>query len=359
MRHDRIQRWEGTNISGTPDRGLTSLASIDLNLLVPLLALLEERSVTKAAARVNLSQPAMSHALRRLRQVLNDQLLVRDGGAMLLTPYAESLLSPVRRALTASVRVLRPTRFDPTSDDRTITVALTTSTAFALGPLIRRVLDERAPHITLRLLTGTLSDASPLTAEGADVVLLTEGLHSPYPRERLYDDHWVVLASPNIPTDRSAIDLLRREPHIVFDATNAQLRPYETLRQEGIDYRVRETVSDYILIPHLLRESRGVGLHRFQVASLFVQRDGLRMVDFPFPIASLGIDMVWNPWIADDEFRDWLREVLIDAAAPLRARAQEHTRARRHTRAPQQHAHAQPHTSIRSIDEPYSKHSFE
>lgn len=67
-------------------RGLIGLTSVDLNLLVPLLALLEEKSVTRAASRVSLSQPAMSHALRRLRRLLDDELLVRQGGSMILTP---------------------------------------------------------------------------------------------------------------------------------------------------------------------------------------------------------------------------------------------------------------------------------
>ncbi len=302
------------------DRGLTALSSIDLNLLVPLLALLEERSVTRAATRVRLSQPAMSHALRRLRQLLGDELLVRQGGSMILTPRAESLLAPVRRALNESSRALNRTAFDPATDDRTVTVALTTSTAFVFGPLLRAMLDEHAPHMTLRLRTGDMTSPSIFTADGVDAVLLTEGLHSPHPRERLYDDRWVVLASPGIPKDRTALELLGQERHIRFEATGMQLRPYELLEREGVAYRVGQTVSDYILIPHFLRETRGVGLHRFQVASLFVQRDGLRMLDFPFPIAPLGIDVVWNPWLSDDDYRDWLRRLMLDAAAPLRER---------------------------------------
>lgn len=309
----------------SPDHGLTALSSIDLNLLVPLLALLEERSVTRAAARVRLSQPAMSHALRRLRRLLGDELLVRQGGTMILTPRAESLLGPVWRALNESSRALNRTPFDPATDDRTVTIALTTSTAFVLGPLLRAMLDEHAPLMTLRLRTGPVNSASVFTADGVDAVLLTEGLHSPHPRERLYDDRWVVLASPDIPKDLTALELLGGEPHIRYDAAEMQLRPYEVLDREGIAYRVRQTVSDYILIPHFLRETRGVGLHRFQVASLFVERDGLRMVDFPFPIAPLGIDLVWNPWLSDDEYRDWLRGLLVDAAAPLRSRYDLHS----------------------------------
>ena len=306
-----------------PERDLAGLAAVDLNLLVPLMALLEESSVTHAADRVRLSQPAMSHALRRLRTLLGDELLVRQGGSMALTPRAQELIGPVRRALAESVRALSTASFDPLTDGRTVTVTLTSSTAFVLGPRLRRLLDERAPHMTLNLRTADLGAPGVFTADGVDVVLLTEGLRAPHPRERLYDDRWVVIASPDTPAERSALELLREEPHIKVDAEALQLRPYDALDRAGVEYTVRQTVSDYLLIPHFLSEIRGVGLHRFQVVAEFVRRDPLRILPFPFPIAPLGIDMVWNPWLTDDAYRGWLRALLIEAAAPLRARAKQ------------------------------------
>ncbi|NLB46228.1 MAG: LysR family transcriptional regulator [Microbacteriaceae bacterium] len=285
------------------------------------MALLEERSVTHAASRVNLSQPAMSHALKRLRTLLGDELLVRQGGAMLLTPRAEKLIEPVRRALNESVRALNPPPFNPHTDSRTITLALTTSTAFVYGPLLRKLLDERAPQMHLQLQTGDLSDPSVYTANGVDAVLLSEGLRSPYARERLYDDHWVVLTSGDVSRDRTPAQVLEEEPHIRVATEGLQLRPYETLDREGVTYTVRQTVTDYLLIPHFLAIIRGVGLHRFQVASEFLHRDPLRMLPFPYPIAPLGIDIVWNPWLTDDVFKNWLRELMIEAAEPLQRRA--------------------------------------
>ena len=76
------------------------------NLLVPLLALLEERSVTRAADKIGLSQPAMSHALRRLRRLLGDGLLVRQGSGMRLTPLASELLDPLERVLHSTARLV-------------------------------------------------------------------------------------------------------------------------------------------------------------------------------------------------------------------------------------------------------------
>lgn len=304
-----------------PGRALSRLGSADLNLLVPLLAVLEERSVTRAATRVGLSQPAMSHALRRLRHLLGDQLLVRQGGSMVLTPHAEELIAPVRRALHEASRVLDPKPFDPAADDRTITIALTTSTAFGFAPLLSALLAERAPHVELRLRTSNMTAPTIFTDDGVDAILLPEALASPHPRERLYDDRLVILASRQVPVDRTPLELISGEPHIRFDGgPTFQARGYQLLDDEHVPYRVRETVTDYLLIPHLVAFSRAIALHRFQVGIEFRERYDLRMIEFPTPV-SLGIDLVWNPWLPHDAFRAWLREILHAAAEPLQVRA--------------------------------------
>ncbi|MGW4025750.1 LysR family transcriptional regulator, partial [Streptomyces sp. NPDC005009] len=177
---------------GTTRSGLDRLASVNLNLLVPLLALLEERSVTKAAERVGLSQPAMSHALTRMRRLLGDDLVVRHGSGVTLTPRALELVGPLRSALQQTARIVNFPVFDPATDRRIITVAMTTSTAFVVGPRLTRLVRERAPHTTLRLRTITVPAETTFTDQGVDVVLISEGHFSPYPRERLYDDRVVV-----------------------------------------------------------------------------------------------------------------------------------------------------------------------
>lgn len=311
-----------SELAPASERELTRLASADLNLLVPLLAVIEERSVTRAAARVGLSQPAMSHALRRLRLLLGDQLLVRQGSTMMLTPRAEELIAPVRRALHQSAAVLKPGSFDPTVDERTISIALTTSTAFVLAPLLHRTLAARAPNATLRLLTSNMESPNLFTEEGVDVVLLPEAFPSPHGRERLYDDRVVVVASAGVRPDASALDLITEESHVVFTGVpTGRTRSYEVLDAHAVAYTIRATSSDYLVIPHLLAASRGVAMHRYQVGIQFRDSHGLRLEEFPFPMQTLGIDLVWNPWLVDDDYRRWLRTVLIEASEPLRARA--------------------------------------
>jgi DNA-binding transcriptional LysR family regulator len=297
---------------------LDSLAAVDLNLLVPLMALLEERSVTRAAARVGLSQPAMSHTLSRLRRLLGDDLLVRQGSAMALTPHAGELIAPLRHVLDQTARVVRFPGFDPATDKRVITVSLTASTAIVVGGHIARLVAERAPHATLRLLTAALPDETAFTEEGADVVLASRPLSSTLRRERLYDDRYVVIAAKGAaPADASAIDLLRSLPHVMWESARQRVQPYATLAEHGVEYVVAQVVQENFLIPPLVAQVGGVAVHRHRIATSMSERFPLRIEEFPFPVPGLGIDMVWNPRLTDESFVAWLRGVLQDAAAEV------------------------------------------
>lgn len=301
---------------GTTNSGLDRLASVNLNLLVPLLALLEERSVTKAAERVGLSQPAMSHALTRMRRLLGDDLVVRQGSGVTLTPRALELVGPLRSALQQTERIVNFPVFDPATDGRIITVAMTTSTAFVVGPRLTRLVRERAPHATLRLRTITVPTETTFTDQGVDVVLISEGHFSRYPRERLYDDRVVVVAGPDTPAQADALELLTTQPHVVVD-TDRRVFPYSVLEDKGIPYRVGQLSSDFLLVPFLVARAGGVALLRHQVAVAMRRLSDLRIEEFPFPLPGLGIDMVWNPRLTDQHFVAWLRALLQEVAAGL------------------------------------------
>lgn len=306
----------GAEEQGTTRSGLDRLASVNLNLLVPLLALLEERSVTKAAERVGLSQPAMSHALTRMRRLLGDDLVVRHGSGVTLTPHALELVGPLRSALQQTARLVNFPVFDPATDRRIITVAMTTSTAFVVGPRLTRLVGERAPHATLRLRTITVPTETTFTEQGVDVVLISEGHFSPYPRERLYDDRVVVVAAPDTPAEADALELLTTQPHVVVD-TDRRVFPYSVLEDKGIPYRVGQLSSDFLLVPFLVARAGGVALLRHQVAVAMRRLSDLRIEEFPFPLPGLGIDMVWNPRLTDQHFVTWLRALLQEVTEGL------------------------------------------
>jgi DNA-binding transcriptional LysR family regulator len=293
--------------------GLDRLASVNLNLLVPLLALLEERSVTRAAERVGLTQPAMSHALGRMRRLLGDDIVVRQGTGVRLTPRALELLGPLRAALQQTADVVNFPGFDPAHDARVITVAMMTPTAFVVGAPLARLIAQRAPRATLRIRTITMPTEAAFTEEGVDVVLLSDAFASPYPRERLYDDRWVVIASPDTPPEADALRLLTDLPHVVFDAER-RVVPYSVLDEHRVDYRIGQLVSDNLMVVHLVARSGGVvGLQRRRVAAAMREVVDLRIEEFPFPLHGVGIDMVWNPRLSDQFFIEWLRGLLFEA----------------------------------------------
>lgn len=294
--------------------GLARLAAVDLNLLVPLLALLEERSVTAAAARVGMTQPALSHALRRMRRLVGDELLVREGSAMVPTPRALELVAPLRRALRHTAEVVRPARFDPATDGRTVTLAMTGSTALPLLGELARLVGERAPHMVLRLRTMPLTGPADavFTHEGVDALLLPRAFATSYPREPLYDDRWVVLTGGAAPR-RPVEELIELLPHVVLDSSTYRVRPYEVLDELGLRYAVRARVSDNLLIPHVVAATGGLAFHRHAAVADMTRYLDLRLHEFPFPIGRLGIDLVWNPWLADEELRGWLGSVLREA----------------------------------------------
>ncbi|WP_067664816.1 LysR family transcriptional regulator [Nocardia miyunensis] len=301
--------------AGVAGSGLDRLASVNLNLLVPLLAVLEERSVTRAAERIGLTQSAMSHAVGRMRRLFGDDLLVRHGGVATLTPRALELIAPLRAVLQQTAELVDFPGFDPATDRRVVTVAMTTSTAFVLGPRLAGLVAERAPNATLRMRTIAVPTESTFTEHGVDVVLLSEAYASPHPRERLYDDRCVVVASPRTRPDATALELLTGEPHIVVDSER-RVFPYGVLDEQGVNYRVGQRISDFLLVPYLVARAGGVALLRYRVAAAMRTLLDLRIEEFPFPIPGLGIDMVWNPNLGDQQFIAWLRQLLFDAARP-------------------------------------------
>jgi DNA-binding transcriptional LysR family regulator len=306
----------GTVADGELDR----LAATDLNLLVPLMALLEERSVTRAAARVGLSQPAMSHALRRIRRLLGDQVVVRRGNDLTLTPRAAALVAPLRQALQSTARVVGAPEFDPATGARTFSVGLTNSTAFVVGAPLARLLSERAPNAGLRLPDVPAVPDSAFTDEGVDVLLLPETFATRFPRERLFDDRWVVVASPDAPKDATAVELLETLPHVLFDVSPQRLLPYAVLDEHHVRYRVRARVSDSLLVAYLVAGTGAVALHRYSLAAAMSAHVPLRIEDFPFPLQGQGVDMVWNPWLTDEPVREWLRSLLVEVSAGLAPR---------------------------------------
>ena len=179
-----------------------NLRSVDLNLLVVLDALLNECNVSRAGERVGLSQPAMSAAPARLREIFRDPLLVRVGRDLALTRNAEELIVPLREALDRIEMTLRQkARFDPRVDVRTFSISASDYAGFVLlAPFVRAVASE-APNVSIHLLPRSRDAARVLQSNQADLVIEPSELfgESEFPSSPLISDRWLCAVDADNP----------------------------------------------------------------------------------------------------------------------------------------------------------------
>jgi DNA-binding transcriptional LysR family regulator len=174
------------------------LRNLDLNLLLSLDALLEERNVTRAAARLGLSQPAVSAALRRLRRHFGDELLVRTGNRYDLTPLATQLRGTTTTALAGVRRVFEAEPgFDPATSTRECTVVASDSSTTVLGDHLATELARDAPGVRLRFQLQTHGDVdqAPESLRHVDGMVLPHGFLQDLPAVELHTDGWVLVVS--------------------------------------------------------------------------------------------------------------------------------------------------------------------
>jgi DNA-binding transcriptional LysR family regulator len=292
---------------------MPGLASVDLNLLPPLRALLRHRSVTRAAEEIGVSQPTMSNTLRRLRRLLGDELLVRVGKTYQLTARASALIEPLDTALqTIQNEVVEVPAFSPADSRRTFTVASSNvAAATVLSPLARRLVTE-APGVALHVIPLVQSPDRLLDDSGVDLVLLPDTIRTQLPRERLYDEDWVLVVDADNTGIGDTVELsdLAHLPHVVFQVDGLSTGAELALRAAIPDRRVLATVSDFLTIPFLIRGTTAISVIQERVARLLEAHGLVRVVRSPLRLPRFGIDLVWNQRGTGDPACAWLREHL-------------------------------------------------
>ncbi|MGO1553197.1 MAG: LysR family transcriptional regulator [Micrococcaceae bacterium] len=297
-----------------PPANSRDLASLDLNLLVPLQALLEEESVTRASERVGLSQPAMSHALKRLRRLFGDDLLVRRGGGSSLTSLGSSLIGPLRDIMLRTAMLIDGMDFQPGQDTRTVRVAMTSSTVAVIGNRLGEAMRRHAPRMRLHIQVAWESADEVFTRERADVLLLSRALETSYQREHLYDDDWMVMSGVDDLTEANVLERLSSRSHVMFDP-GWNLLPYRVMHTKGIRPEIHLRVADSVVLPTLVEGRDVVAIHRRRAIEQLSEGTRIWAVPFPLDVGELGVDLVWNPWLSDVAFKEWFGGLLRRCAA--------------------------------------------
>jgi DNA-binding transcriptional LysR family regulator len=295
------------------------MESRDLKLLLTIDALLQEGNVTLAAKRLGLSTPATSHALARIRDRLNDPLLVRAGRRMVLTPRDEQLRPQVRSLVEEATRVLSAAvPFSPRDLDRTFTVFTTDHVLLVLGPTVDRILHEEAPDVSLRFLPSVIDDWIPLRDGAADLSVCILGHFPPEFRTRqLFTDRFVCVVRADHPRvgKRLTLDEYLALDHIVVSPLGRPSHVDSVLAERGLERRIRRIVpfflsglllaatTDSILtVSHRAAESMAATLH-------------LRILEPPLPLSAYALNLMWHPRLENEPANQWLREVFVRAAA--------------------------------------------
>lgn len=301
-----------------------NLAGVDLNLLVALDALLTERSVTRAAGRLGLSQPGMSNTLARLRKLFGDPLLVREGLTLVPTRRAESLRQPVQEALSLIQHALYDrTAFDPASDHATFTVSCSDySLLMLMGPLVRR-LAAAAPGLTIQVLPRA-PDAVRLLRDGeADLVIEPVEIMPDVtlPSMRLFADRWLccVWEGSAEVDDRMTMETYLRLGHLVYSAVRGHpVSLVDTyLAQAKVPRRIEFTIESFLLAPFLLQGTDLVALVPERAVSHLRRMAAVRFLDPPLHLPSITETLWWNPRHTVDPAHAWLRARIAEIAAEL------------------------------------------
>ncbi|WP_050469196.1 LysR family transcriptional regulator [Herbaspirillum chlorophenolicum] len=291
------------------------IRSLDLNLLKALDALLDERNVTRAAARLGVTQPAMSGILTRLRENFGDPLFVRAQRGIVPTQRALELAQPVRQVLSDIGALLQPVLFDPHAARLDFSIAATDYALRAIAVPFLSALKQRAPHVRVALASvedGPLQDR--LERGEIDLALTTPegtppGLHA----RRLFDEHYVCVLRADHPAARGKRLSLKQ-----FCALDHALASYagdpfsgvtdQALAALGMQRRVSLSVKRFLILPDILRASDMVAV---VPSRLVAGLEGLKQMALPLAVPGFTKTAVWHERAHRDPAQRWLRELLF------------------------------------------------
>jgi DNA-binding transcriptional LysR family regulator len=292
------------------------LQRIDLNLLVAFEMLVAERSVSAAASRLGISQPAMSSTLGRLRALFDDELFVRSGRTMLPTVRAMQLAEQVSQALAQLRTALEPqARFDPGTSRRAFNVTGGDYATMVILPHLAACLAEEAPAVDLRFrFVEKDTTFGLLDTDRLDLAL---GVFPDPPKrlglQALFEERFVCLARRDHPVlgDGLTLDKFASLPHLLVtergDSTGAV---DEALARHGLARRIALTVPHVLVVPSVLSRSDLVATVGARAARMFAQAAPLSIHETPVEIPKWRLSMLWSRQKAGDLGLAWLRDVM-------------------------------------------------
>ena len=306
--------------------------SLDLNLLRVFDEVMSERSLTRAAHKLSLTQPAVSNAMRRLREVLGDELLVRQGQGVEPTPRAQALWPVVREALQQLEGVLVPEDFNPATADTTFVLAMADATAATLIPSLYLILEQEAPSISVRLLPLTTRDPRPLLDDGradmavgyfpavlADLTARAQaGALVAFDSRRLYEGEYLCVMRKGHPLEQVplTLDNYCAAHHMLVSFSGRSFGFIdEALASLGRSRKVVLTVNQFFTAARVVMGSDLLTILPRRFVPVSGMQEQLVLRDLPFDVTPVHVDALWRRRGPHPQAYDWLLKTLGRASA--------------------------------------------
>jgi DNA-binding transcriptional LysR family regulator len=298
-----------------------NLAAIELKLLVVFDAMLVERSVTRVGFRLGMSQPAVSNALNRLRDLLKDQLFLRTGEGMIPTPRALELGEPLQAALRQIERTLEPATFQPQELDWTFNLAVSDYVSVVFLPALIEHLTRVAPSVKLRIQSKRNPEV-PGLLDNNDVDLaigIIPDLPRRFRRASLYRDRYICMMRAGHPLAGSPISLgdFQAVDHLAIKpSANENSRADRLLNRQGVKRRIATTAQQLLAAPAIVSRSDLVVLVFERVVAYF-DRSAFYFCPVPVEDMFFRVSSVWNHAHTEDAANKWLRRQIAEVAAQM------------------------------------------
>jgi DNA-binding transcriptional LysR family regulator len=310
-----------------------NINKMDLNLLVYLDVLLREKNVTRAANQLNITQPAMSNGLKRLRDLLNDPILVRTSDGMVPTERARELAPIVRGVLLTLEETLQPNRdFEPLHSNRVFRIMASDYAASTLIPALLKKMRVQAPLTSLDIMTP--SDVTFHDVENGKVDMAInrfDQLPQSFHQKTVWRDSFSCLINASNPVVKNFnLDSYLKSQHIWVSKTGfgvgVGMDPKDVQKLGWVDEALaklgkQRTISvftrNYHVAMHLAVGIDLIATLPSRAAKLYENDPTMAIMDPPFAIPSIELKMIWSPLLHQDASHIWFRRLIVETADEL------------------------------------------
>lgn len=304
---------------------MSNLRNFDLNLLVAFDVLMRELNVTRAAEQMFITQSAMSHILHRLRQQLDDPILVKTPSGMKPTERALALIDPVRAVLSETERLIQPpVEFDAASSQRRFVLAATDYIEFLLMPELSGLIENNAPGIDLHVKrTESSFPATPLENGSLDVVLGFESVLNPpvhLQRQYLFSDKMACVVRQDHPliSKPPSLEEFVAVPHMLISRTGSNVGIIDQVLTElGLERRIKLIVPHFLSAPLIVAKTDMILSLPYRIAEQFTKIASLAIFPVPLELPDYDLCMIWHPLQDKDPAHLWLREIIVTACKSI------------------------------------------